>query len=308
MKRAWLLFAAGAVGAALLFSEQAPPRQPGSARDPAPALREPSPVETSLGGARTVALDPGAVAALGAALAARVGRASLIDQALDDARAGRADPVELGRRLRAATAGHPELGSAVLRALAAERSPAVALQLAQVLGTLEDDATLRAETVATLRAGSSESRSTGLIALLGRGEPEVLQLAAATLGADPSAEARASAAFLLNNAPGELPAAALRDALEAARRALSGDDPAGTRLREESATLLGRPAATTADLALLEQCVFHGEPALRMRALAALEQTGEDRALLRSTFDRVAADPAAPERLVEMAKVWRAAH
>lgn len=227
----------------------------------------------------------------------------VLTDAVADARAGRIDPVELGLRLRATGPGS---GAVLLRELEKERSPALLLQLALALGARLDDPALLADTVRSLRAGSDELRAVGLLALLGRDAPDALRLAADTL-ASGSPDARATAAFLLNNAPAALSGDTAERALAAARKALSEPD-SGARLREEAATLLGRPPATAADLALLERTVFTGEPAVRMRALAALEAAGANGALLRDIFDRAAHDATAPERLVEMANAWRAMH
>ena len=237
---------------------------------------------------RTVAV------ALPAALsnvAARAARSRSVEDAVDEARAGHIDPVELSRRLRAAGVAD---GPALLRALVEEKEPAIALQLAQALGGLLDDPPLRAQTVAALR--SAPSREVGLLALLGRGEPDALALAADTL-VEGSPEARATAAFVLNNAPVPPP----DRALTAARAALA-DAQSGARLREEAATLLGR---SPGDEKLLEGALFQAEPAVRMRALAALDVAGSD---LRDDCDRLLRDPEAPPRLVEMAKAWRAMH
>ena len=244
-------------------------------------------------------LPPGAEAAF-TALGAHLGRAAAASQALAEARAGRLGAADLRRRLREESAGHPELGSGLLRELAAERTPGIALALAQALAGLQDDDRVRRETVEVLTA-APEAREVGLLALQGRDDLQALRLAADTL-AKGTPEARATAAFVLNRAPAPPP----EDALASAREALS-DPRSGARLREEAATLLGRPGALPGDLALLERLVFEGEPAVQMRALAAIDVGGgADR--LPAIVDRVLRERGAPERLLEMARAWRAAH
>src|SRR5260221_2026899 len=253
-----------------------------------------------------VALAPETLATMGAALEAQMGRTAGTAGAISEARAGRIDAVELGRRLHETTAGHAEQGGMLLGALVEERSPAVALQLAHSLAGLENDSTLRAQTVAALREGPAAAREVGLLSLLGRGEPEALQLAADTLQSG-TPFARATAAFVLNNAPLPLNGDVADRTLATAREALT-DSTADTRLREESTTLLGQPGAPEQDVALLERTILGGEPAVRMRALAALEATGVSMARMQAACDRVLRDSSAPERLLEMARAWRAAH
>lgn len=213
-----------------------------------------------------------------------------VQDAVAEARLAHIDPVELGQRLRTSRDGR-----AMLDALVDERDPAIALKLAQALGGMLDDGALRAQAIDALR--TARSREVSLLALLGRGEPDAVQLEADTL-ASGSSEERATAAFLLNNAPSAPP----RSAIDAARAALQ-DPQAGARLREESATLLGKAG----DVDALREALFgkEAEPAVRMRALAALDMAGDD---IGADCDRLAADPNTPPRLAEMAKAWRAAH
>lgn len=220
-------------------------------------------------------------------------RAGAVPSALAEAHAGRLHGAELFDRLRAA----PD-GDALLHALLEERSPEIALQLARALAELQDDDGLRTRTVASLRAAPESARTVGLLALLGREEPDALALATDTLVNSRDAETRATAAFVLGNvtAPPERALAAARAVLQ--------DSQEGARLREEAATLLGQEGAPREDLALLERLALLAEPAVRMRALAALDAAGGN---LRSVCERIVADSAAPERLVQMAHAWLAA-
>jgi hypothetical protein len=245
-------------------------------------------------------------AALSQALAGTLGRSTTADRAIAEARAGRIDPVELGQRLRASSAGHPELGPGLLAELGRERNPPLAMAIAQSLASLEEDERLRQETVDVLRQTPS-ARAVGMMALLGRGEREVVELASDSFVHD-GPEARATAGFLLNNLAEPLDDA--EEVLQAARRALE-DPNTPARVREEAATLLGRKDASGADIALLERLVLDpsgAEVAVRARALAALDQTGLEISQLRSIFGRVARDTASPYPLAQMASAWLAAH
>jgi len=192
-------------------------------------------------------------------------------------------------------------GAALLQALLQERSPQNALQIARALAAHEGDDALRAQTIAALRA-APEARSVGLLALMGRADRDALQLAADTLASHGNPEAGATAAFVLDNAHAD----ALPDEAYAAARQALRDHWDGARLREETATLLGRPDAPAEDLSLLEQVALAEAPAVRMRALAALDVAGDP--MLGEVCDRISRDPAAPDRLVEMARAWRAMH
>ncbi len=250
----------------------------------------------------TVEISDEAKAIIATTMNAHRERALAAEAAIADARAGKIDAVELGNRLRAAIANHPELGHGLLKEMVAERSPALAMQMAQALATLLDDPTLRQETVDALRAGGPEARAVGLMALMGRGEPEALDLAAESFSQD-SGDARATAAFVLNNAPGGVTGEVADEALAAARSALN-DPNADAHLREEAATMLGRQDASAADVQLLDGLVFSGDQSVRARALAALEASSADRGHVMATFNRVANDPSSPEQLALMAKAY----
>jgi hypothetical protein len=263
MKRALACAAALVVIALLLWPRPEEPAKPPAQPEAAAAAPEPAPVP------RAVAASPAGFTRMAAAFAAHAAR------------------VEPGR--------------ALLDALVHERSPQAALKLARELARKEDDPALLGETVAALR-DAPEARQVGLLALLGRGDRSALQLAADTLAGRGDAETRATAAFVLHNAPVD----ALPDQAYAAAREALRDRSAGARLREEAATLLGRPDAPASDVGLLEQVALDDAPAVSMRALAALDFAADPR--MGDLCDRIAADSAAPDRLVQMARAWRAAH
>ncbi|GIW72984.1 MAG: hypothetical protein KatS3mg102_2526 [Planctomycetota bacterium] len=228
-----------------------------------------------------------------------IARHNRIEQALAEARGGRLDPVDLESRLRELVRDDPLAGTALLEALLAERDQALALKLAQVLGGLLDDPALRAATVRELAAAPARVREVGLLALLGRGEPEVSALLQEAFLHDPP-QARATAAFVLNHAPAAGGRRLPVQVLEAARAALR--DPLGTpaRLREEALGLLGRPGATEEDLWLLEQALLQGpEPTVKGRAFRALIATGVPIGRIRGTLERALRDPALPEAIRE---------
>jgi HEAT repeats len=281
-------------GAAWLWLRPASPPVPGR---PLVTKEESITVE---GGEHHIEAPLAAKAALQIAesLAARQAREGALQRALDDAKRGQIDALELGRRARAAVQADPRSGRALLQAMLDERSPENAMQLARALGPQLDDPALRSETLDALEKAQPRVRAQGLLALLGRSDPEALQLEADSLGPN-GGEARSTAAFLLANANG---AQVPDDALVQARAAL-GDRSADALLREQCATLLGRSGAPDSDAALLQDAVRDADPAVRMRALAALEQTGSSR--FAAALDTITNDPTAPERLTEMAAAWR---
>ncbi len=145
--------------------------------------------------------DGGAIAGeFARALLPVVAKQNAVRAAVAEARAGTLHPVDLEARLREIARGDPLAGTAILEELIAERSPEIALKLAQTLGELLDDQGLRRATVDALAAAPPEAREVGLLALLGRGEPEAAALAARSFLNDPPG-ARATAAFLLNQTP-----------------------------------------------------------------------------------------------------------
>ena len=208
-------------------------------------------------------------------------------------------------RLSAAVVEHARRdigdGPALLDALVEERSPETALQLARALAQYEGDDALRAQTVAALRAAPQAQR-VGLLSLMGRSDPDVLQLAAETLAAHGDPEAGATAAFVLHNAHAD----ALPDKAYAAARQALREKWDGARLREEATSLLGREDATNEDVSLLEHLALTDAPAVRMRALAALDFAADPR--LGEVCDTILRDDRAPERLKQMAHAWRAMH
>src|SRR5439155_18974790 len=115
-------------GLAALLLHRDPPAAP--VETPAAAPRAPELVTREEPESAVVELPAATLAAIGAALGAEVARSGGIKRAVAGARAGSIDSLELGRRLRETTAGRPELGQGLLRALEDEASPAISLQLA----------------------------------------------------------------------------------------------------------------------------------------------------------------------------------
>jgi hypothetical protein len=250
----------------------------------------------------TFAVDPDTLAVIGTSLDGHRARAGAAEAAIADARAGRIDAIALGLRLHDAVLNHPELGHGLLLEMIAEKSPQLTMQMAHALAGLEDDATLRQQTVDALRAAPSSARAVGMMALLGRTEPECVDLEAESFARDPD-DARATAAFLLNNSGGMGPFA--DQAVATARDALANPD-ADARVREEATTMLGRQDATPADVATLERLTSDASPAVQARALAALEASNADRSQVLAAFNRVANDPTAAEIVQQMAKAYLA--
>jgi len=245
--------------------------------------------------------------ALTAPVLERIRAAAEIKAILADMTAGRLDPLDGGRKLEEALRGRADLAHPVIGALAGEKKPEVAFPLARALGVAQDDPDVRAATIDALKGAAPEARAVGLLALLGRGEPEALSLATACY-LDDVPEARATAAFLLNNAPRGLPEADATRVRDAARAALSTRGTA-PRVREESLGLLGREGAPEADLGLLERALLEpGDTAVRSRALASLFATNASGPRLRPTLERAMADPALPAQVREAARLYLLAH
>jgi hypothetical protein len=242
---------------------------------------------------------------LAAALLPAVGRDAQARAAIRAAREGAMDAVDLEMKLRELARDDPLLGTTLLEEMLAERRPDLALKLAQVLATLLDDEALRGAAVRSLRDAPPEARAVGLMALLGRGEREALDLAASSFVGD-APEARATAGFLLNNAPGSLPPG-VRARAEIAARAALDDESAPGRVREEAVTLLGRPGASDADVDRIERALRSPDPNVRGRAVRALFDAEVPIARTRALLEQVAADPTTPEPLREAIRLRLAA-
>jgi hypothetical protein len=307
-----MLAAAGAI-VALARPRAAAPGPPRTARSAAARTAAPPSGPAESGplvtreekGSTSAELPPEVARGLVGAALTHLSREGSIRDAIASAREGRLSPVDLGLRLHDLASGHPEAGGILLDALLAERNPEIALKLAQALAGLLDDERLRRATIEALRAAPPEARATGLLALLGRGESDALDLAGSSFVSD-APEARGTAGFLLNNAPGPLPEAVAGPAREAARAALAARE-SPERVREESLGLLGRPGAGEADIALIERALLEApEAAVRARALAALVATEAPAARIRPPIERLAEDPSAPEPLRQAARAWLA--
>ena len=275
--------------------------------DGAGPARERGPMESHESGPATVEvpLAPTLAAAIAeGALGHLAGQREVAD-AIAEARAGRLEPVAFGLRLAEAVRAQPGAARPVLDALLEERSPELGLQLARALALGLDDPGLRRDTVEGLRAAPPAARATGLLALLGRPEKDVLDLSVAAF-LDDATDARAAAGFVLGQRPGGVPEPEGERVRGAARAALGSRD-APPRLREASLGLLGRPGASETDLGLLETASLDGrDPAVRSQALAALVATDAPASRLGPTLERVAADAAAPEALRKVARAYLA--
>lgn len=232
-------------------------------------------------------------AALGQAALPRVGAAGVVRAALRDA----PPPGELGRRLHDAVTADPRgAGEALLEALVTPQAPEVALELAQALARCLHDDGLRRDTVEALAAAGPEVRAVGLLALLGRAEPECVALARRSFERDPDA-ARATAAFLLGLTYERLPAADAAAVRDTAREALARSDTP-ERVREEALGLVGHAGATATDVAAIERALLEDpSAAVRGRAFLALVECGQPAGRTRAVLERAAQDAATPEPL-----------
>lgn len=250
-------------------------------------------------------LGASGVEALALAARAHVAREGAIRAAVLAARAGEIDPVDLGLRLHEIGGSALDAGPALLALLVEEPDPAIAFKLAQALAALQDDAPIRRATVEALRRAEPGTRAVGLLALLGRTEPEAVALAAECFVGDVPA-ARGTAGFLLNQVPEALPAPLAATVRETARAALA--DPAAAapdRVREEAAGLLGRPGAPEVDVALLERTMLDApERTVRGRAFVALVETGAGFDRIGPACARVLSDESAPPELRAAARAY----
>jgi hypothetical protein len=289
-----LVAVAIAAGGAVLTLARSEARRPGpsgasevATRPDAPAAAGPrAGAAATREESATVTIEGGEEIARALAFAAtpRLAAAGAVREAVRAAREGRIDPVAFGIRLDALAGAGPAAGEAILEALLSERDPAIGLKLAQGLAPHLEDGALRRATIDALRAAEPAARATGLLALLGRGEPEAIAFEADCFVSD-APEARATAGFLLNQAPAGAAPAARERVLEAARAALR-DPSSPARLREESAGILGRPDAEPGDLALLERTLLEAaEAGVRGRAFLALTAAGVSAARVRPVLE-----------------------
>ncbi len=281
----------------------APPREtaptttgarPGNSTPEAEAPLGP-PASREEGGSITVALPEEDARALGEAATAHAAVGAKVKAAVSDARAKRLAPGDLGTRLHDVVGNGAAGGAAVLAELRDERDPAIALKLAQALAATLDDPTLRAQTVEVLEKAPPAARAVGLLALLGRRDPEVVAFAARSFTND-DPEARATAGFLLEQTFDALDGPRASAVLEAARKALA-DPRSPERLREEALGLIGRAGAPASDVGLLERALLEDPSvAVRGRAFQGLALAG-DPARIRIVLERALADERNPEEL-----------
>ncbi|MBI4577369.1 MAG: hypothetical protein HY722_14005 [Planctomycetes bacterium] len=240
------------------------------------------------------------------ALSGPPGPARVLEEA---ARPGRSlDPVGLGAELVSAmdaSAGGPAEAARALVGGVGGASEALLFTAARALATRVDEEAARILAAGLVEA--AETRRPHLVVALGGSNALVADraLVDAYAGALQPGEVRAAAAFALGTRLARLPGADRDRAARAAWADLDSADPARV---EAAADVLGSgPLSPAEEARLLARLALDQDPDRRAAALRALVAAGTEPARLSPALQGVAADPAAPEVLRELARVALAA-
>ena len=231
---------------------------------------------------------------------AELARRPPFEQVLADGRAR--GPVDLRVALEGHLRERPEDFPLLLTTMEQEGDRLALFAMARVLGRGVADPDLRRRTVELLRRLDPERQQVALVALLGRTEPEVVELGFELLERGGSDGVRARAASTLAHVLDELAPLEAERARTVARGILTSAS-VPPPLTAGAAELLGTPAATAADVALLRDTLGRAPDGATYSSVAqSLALTGSTPDALRAQLRATAADEAQPPEVRETAR------